>query len=116
MARCNEMGKNLPHVYGKGNMSAFVWWAGARPCTTTGENLIQLEEALPSTYYYKVPRYYTYGQFTKYIERNARRVDVEAISSETDKFLKNCWYLLTLKTILTLLYWLIHPRKSHSQH
>jgi glucuronoarabinoxylan endo-1,4-beta-xylanase len=75
------------HTYmAKGNMSAFVWWAGARPCTTTGENLIQLEEALPSTYYYKVPRYYTYGQFTKYIERNARRVDVEAISSETDKF------------------------------
>ena len=58
---------------------------GARPCSTTGENLIQLEEALPSTYYYRVPRYYTFGQFSNFIEQNAVRVDVEAISSETDK-------------------------------
>lgn len=74
------------HAYmANANMSAFVWWSGARPCSTTGENLIQLEEALPSTYYYRVPRYYTFGQFSKFIEQNAVRVDVEAISSETDK-------------------------------
>ena len=37
------------HAYmANANMSAFVWWSGARPCSTTGENLIQLEEALPS--------------------------------------------------------------------
>ena len=70
----------------QGNVSGFVWWAGARPCSTTGENLIQLEEALPSTKFYHVPRYYSYGQFTKYIERDAVRVDVEAVPSETDRF------------------------------
>lgn len=69
-----------------GNVSGFVWWAGARPCSTTGENLIQLEEALPSTKFYRVPRYYSYGQFTKFIERDAVRVDVETIPTETDKF------------------------------
>lgn len=75
------------HTYlTQGNVSGFVWWAGARPCSTTGENLIQLEEALPSTFYYRVPRYYTYGQYTKYIQPDAVRVDVEAIPSETDKF------------------------------
>ena len=74
------------HSYmANGNVSGFVWWAGARPCSTTGENLIQLEEALPSTTYYRVPRYYTFGQYTKYIEPDAVRVDVEAVSSEADK-------------------------------
>lgn len=68
------------------NVSGFVWWAGARPCSETGENLIQLEEELPTRSYYRVPRYYTYGQYTKFIERDAVRVDVEAIPSETDKF------------------------------
>ena len=75
------------HAYmANANMSAFVWWSAARPCSTTGENLIQLKEELPSKSYYRVPRYYTYGQFSKYIERDAVRVDVEAIPSETDKF------------------------------
>ena len=60
------------HSYmANGNVSGFVWWAGARPCSSTGENLIQLEEALPSTTYYRVPRYYTFGQYTKYIEPDA---------------------------------------------
>ena len=78
------------HCYlANGNVSGFVWWAGARPCSTTGENLIQLEEALPSSTYYRVPRYYTYGQYTKFIERDAVRVDVESIPSETDKFPKD---------------------------
>lgn len=67
------------------NVNAIVWWAGARPCSTTGENLIQLEEALPSSTYYRVERYYSVGQFTRYIERGAHRVDVEKISSEDTK-------------------------------
>ncbi|RAZ93709.1 glycosyl hydrolase, partial [Klebsiella oxytoca] len=28
------------------NLNAFIWWAGARPCTNN-EALIRLEEALP---------------------------------------------------------------------
>ena len=59
---------------------------GARPCSTTGENLIQLEEAIPGTTYYRVPRYYTYGQFTRFIEAGSHRVDVEAIPSEENQF------------------------------
>lgn len=75
------------HTYlTNGNVNGFIWWAGARPCSTTGENLIQLEEALPGTTYYRVPRYYTYGQFTKFIAEGSHRVDVEAIPSEKDTF------------------------------
>lgn len=77
--------KTFHYYLTAGQVSGFVWWAGARPCSSTGENLIQLEEALPSSTFYRVPRYYSYGQFTKFIERDAVRVDVEAISSETDK-------------------------------
>ena len=40
---------------------------------------------IASTTYYRVPRYYTFGQYTKYIEPDAVRVDVEAVSSEADK-------------------------------
>lgn len=78
--------KTFHYYLTKANLSGFVWWTGARPCSTTGENLIQLKESLPSTEYYRVPRYYSYGQFTKFIEKNAIRVDVETIPSETDKF------------------------------
>lgn len=74
------------HCYlANGNCNGFVWWAGARPCSTTGENLIQLEEHLPSRTYYRVPRYYTYGQFTKFIDRGAYRTDVETVSGEAEE-------------------------------
>lgn len=75
------------HTYlANGHVNGFVWWAGARPCSTTGENLIQLEEALPGTTYYRVPRYYTYGQFSKFIDAGSHRMDVETLPSEADPF------------------------------
>ena len=45
-----------------------------------------MKESLPSTEFYRVPRYYSYGQYTKFIDQGAVRVDVEKIPSETDKF------------------------------
>jgi hypothetical protein len=36
--------------------------------------------------YYKVGRYYTLGHFSRYIPEGSRRVDVQAIPSETDLF------------------------------
>lgn len=68
------------HTYmTKGNLSAFIWWAGARPCTNN-ESLIVLEESLPSTTYWKPLRYYTYGHFTKHIRPGSWRVAVEKLS------------------------------------
>lgn len=78
--------RNFHYYLAQANVNAYIWWAGARPCSTTGENLIQLEEAIPGTTYYRVPRYYTYGQFTRFIEAGSHRVDVEAIPSEEDQF------------------------------
>ena len=65
------------------NLNAFVWWAGARPCTNN-EALIRLEEALPGTNYERAARYYSYGQFTKFIPEGSRRVDVKTIAPEND--------------------------------
>ena len=78
--------RNFHYYLAQANVNAYIWWAGARPCSTTGENLIQLEEAIPGTTYYRVPRYYTYGQFTRFIEAGSHRVDVEAIPSEENQF------------------------------
>jgi len=72
------------HTYmTKANLSAFIWWAGARPCTNN-ESMIVLEEALPSTTYWKPLRYYTYGHFTKHIEPGSWRVELEKLSEGTD--------------------------------
>ena len=78
--------RNFHYYLAQANVNAYIWWAGARPCSTTGENLIQLEEAIPGTTYYRVPRYYTYGPFTRFIEAGSHRVDVEAIPSEENQF------------------------------
>lgn len=48
-------------------VNAIVWWAGARYCTSTGENLLQLDDWEISHSYYKVDRYYSIGQFSRYI-------------------------------------------------
>lgn len=66
------------------NLNAFVWWAGARPCTNN-EALIKLEEALPGTNYERASRYYSYGQFTKFIPEGSGRVDVKTIAPENDE-------------------------------
>ena len=58
-------------------VNAIVWWAGARCCTTTGENLLQTNVWDFSTSYYRVDRYYSIGQFSRYIPRGSHRVDVE---------------------------------------
>lgn len=57
------------------NLNAFIWWAGARPCTNN-EALIKLEEALPGTNYEITGRYYSYGQFSKFISEGSIRMDV----------------------------------------
>lgn len=71
------------------NLNAFIWWAGARPCTNN-EALIRLEEALPGTNYERASRYYSYGQFTKFIPEGSRRVDIKTVAPEGDEeaFLK----------------------------
>ncbi len=69
--------------------SAVVWWAGARQCSTTGENLIQTIGWPISRSYYRVDRYYSIGQFSRYIQRDSRRVDVEKISSSGNKIPKD---------------------------
>lgn len=60
--------------------NAIVWWAGARQCSSTGENLIQTVGWPISRSYYRVDRYYSIGQFSRYVQRDSRRVDVEQIS------------------------------------
>lgn len=66
------------------NLNAFIWWAGARPCTNN-EALIRLEEALPGTNYERASRYYSYGQFTKFIPEGSRRVDIKTVAPEGDE-------------------------------
>lgn len=67
------------------NTNAFLWWAGGRSCSSTGENLLQFnDDSYPSSGYYRVNRYYTLGQFSRYIPAGSYRVDVEAIPSEND--------------------------------
>lgn len=68
-------------------VNAIVWWAGARYCTSTGENLLQTDQWDFSTSYYRVDRYYSIGQFSRYIPRGSFRTDVEKINgtASTDK-------------------------------
>lgn len=68
--------------------NGIVWWTGARPCTSTGENLIQLEGGIPSTSCYRVDRYYSIGQFSRHIERGSHRVDVKTVSDKANKLPK----------------------------
>jgi O-glycosyl hydrolase len=63
-------------------VNAIVWWAGARYCTSTGENLLQTNTWDLSTSYYRVDRYYSIGQFSRYIPRGSYRMDVEKISDK----------------------------------
>lgn len=64
-------------------VNAIVWWAGARYCTSTGENLLQTDQWDFSTSYYRVDRYYSIGQFSRYIPRGSFRTDVEKINGTT---------------------------------
>lgn len=68
--------------------SGIVWWAGARQCSTTGENLIQTVGWPISFSYYRVQRYYSIGQFSRYIQRGSQLVDTEHISTDIDKIPK----------------------------
>lgn len=68
--------------------NAIVWWAGARVCTTTGENLIQLDNWEVSNSYYRVDRYYSIGQFSRYIQRGSYRTDVKKVSDKANKIPK----------------------------
>lgn len=81
--------KNYQAYLMKANTSAIVWWAGARCCSTTGENLLQTDTwDIPSRNYYRVDRYYSIGQFSRYIQRGSVRTDVEKISTEDNKIPK----------------------------
>lgn len=73
----------------KANTSAIVWWAGARQCSSTGENLLQTVGWPISYSYYRVDRYYSIGQFSRYIPRDSRRVDVEKVSTNANKIPKD---------------------------
>lgn len=61
-----------------GNVSSFIWWAGARPLQNN-ECLIRLntEESIPVRSYDETSRFYTFGHYTKYVETGSYRVDVE---------------------------------------
>ena len=67
----------------KGDVSAIVWWAGARPAYNN-EPLIYLQEALPGTSYELSSRYYTFGHFSKFIPAGSFRTDIEAELQEND--------------------------------
>lgn len=69
--------------------NAIVWWAGARQCWSTGENLLQTNSDPKSDSYYRVDRYYSIGQFSRYIPRDSRRVDVEKVSVGNNKIPKD---------------------------
>lgn len=56
------------------NVSAIVWWAGARP-TTNNESLIVLDQ--DRTGYSFTKRFDTFGNFTKYIKPGSRRVTID---------------------------------------
>ena len=67
----------------EGSISAFIWWAGAR-ITDNNESLIRFIPRYDSNgsltfplMKHEIPlRYYSYGQFTKYIPKGSQRVDV----------------------------------------
>ncbi len=80
--RCN--GYYFHNYLAVSNLNAFISWAGARPCTNN-EALIRLEEALPGTNYERASRYYSYGQFTKFIPEGSRRVDIKTVAPEGDE-------------------------------
>ena len=77
--------KNYHDYLTKAQTSAVVWWAGARYCTSTGENLLQTDKWDFSDSYYRVDRYYSIGQFSRYIERGSIRVDVETASTTANR-------------------------------
>lgn len=80
--------KNYHDYLTKANTSAVVWWAGARQCSTTGENLLQTDAWDFSNNYYRVDRYYSIGQFSRYIQRGSTRVDVETVSTTANRIPK----------------------------
>lgn len=63
--------------------NAIVWWAGARYCTSTGENLLQTDKWDFSSSFYRVDRYYSIGQYSRYIKRGSIRVDTKPISGKS---------------------------------
>lgn len=77
--------KNYHDYLTKARTNAVVWWAGARQCSTTGENLLQTNAWDFSTDYYRVDRYYSIGQFSRYIKRGSTRVDVETVSTTANR-------------------------------
>ena len=80
--------ENYQNYMTRANTSAIVWWSGARQCSITGENLIQTIGWPISRSFYRVERYYSIGQFSRYIPRDSRRVDVEKISTNTNRIPK----------------------------
>ena len=77
--------KNYHDYLVKAQTSAVVWWAGARQCSITGENLLQTNAWDFSDSYYRIDRYYSIGQFSRYIQRGSRRVDVETVSTTANR-------------------------------
>lgn len=77
--------KNYHDYLTKAQTNAIVWWAGARQCTSTGENLLQTNAWDFSDSYYRVDRYYSIGQFSRYIQRGSTRVDVETASTMANR-------------------------------
>lgn len=62
------------------NCSGIVWWAAMRPCTSTGENLLESFkwDYEGATVYEKMQRYYSIGQFSRYIPRGSYRYIVDS--------------------------------------
>lgn len=77
--------KNYHDYLTKAQTSAVVWWAGARYCTSTGENLLQTDTWDFSNSYYRVDRYYSIGQFSRYIQRGSIRVDAKSESTAANR-------------------------------
>lgn len=77
--------KNYHDYLTKARTNAILWWAGARECSWTGENLLQTNAWDFSDDYYRVDRYYSIGQFSRYIQRGSIRVDVETESTTANR-------------------------------
>lgn len=77
--------KNYHDYLTKAQTNAVVWWAGARQCTSTGENLLQTNAWDFSDNYYRVDRYYSIGQFSRYVQRGSTRVDVKTVSTTANR-------------------------------
>lgn len=77
--------KTITDYLTKAQTNAVVWWAGARQCTSTGENLLQTDAWDFSNSYYRIDRYYSIGQFSRYIQRGSTRVDVETVSTTANR-------------------------------